>query len=140
MPEVQELEIAGWPDDTKVSVPCGTCHQCCKKSLVLVLPEKGDRIEDYETFDMESRKVLKFQENGDCWYLGKDGCTIHGRAPFMCRIFDCREQHRMYTRAQREDLVKKGMLNADILRHGAGLIHREKKVIPIISQKGGRNG
>jgi len=28
--------------------------------------------------------------NGDCVYLGADGCTIHGRQPAVCKAFDCR--------------------------------------------------
>jgi Fe-S-cluster containining protein len=33
--------------------------------------------------------ALKRQRNGDCFYLGPTGCTIHDRAPALCREFDC---------------------------------------------------
>lgn len=77
--------------------------------------------------EVRGAHVLRMKENHDCFYLGPEGCTIHDRAPYMCRIFDCREQHRMYTRAQREDLVKQGLLSKDVLRRGAILIHRAGK-------------
>ena len=34
--------------------------------------------------------VLDRQPNGDCVYLGEQGCSIHERAPSICRRFDCR--------------------------------------------------
>lgn len=109
------------------NVPCGSCNLCCKKTLVLLLPDHGDKPETYETEPFDEGRVLKWKPNGDCFYLGEKGCTIHGRAPFMCRIFDCREQHRMYTKEQRQDMVRKGMLDQLVLRRGAILIHQEQK-------------
>lgn len=71
--------------------------------------------------------MLKSQPNGDCFYLGADGCTIHEHAPFMCKIYDCREQHRMYSKEVREDMVRRGLLNKEILRRGAILRHQGEK-------------
>jgi len=34
--------------------------------------------------------ILKHKENGECFYLGKDGCTIHHWKPQKCREMDCR--------------------------------------------------
>lgn len=39
----------------------------------------------------DGRRSLKRDHAGNCVYLGKRGCQIHGRAPVMCRRFDCRE-------------------------------------------------
>lgn len=77
-------------------VPCGSCHQCCNHELVFVHPELGDRPEDFETTDMVDPttglvvQVLKQHPNGRCFYLGIAGCTIHDRAPAICRKFDCK--------------------------------------------------
>jgi Fe-S-cluster containining protein len=126
------LEVpSSLPNDFKVGVPCGTCHLCCKKTLVLLVPDKGDDPSQYKTQTVNhggvEMEVLQFQPNGDCIYLDENGCTIHDTAPYMCRIYDCREQHRMYTKAQREDLVKRGMLSKEVLRRGAILIHQQSK-------------
>jgi Fe-S-cluster containining protein len=97
----------------------------------MLLPSHGDDVSSYETMTfpgLAGDNFLKFQPNGDCIYLAKDGCGIHGRVPFMCRVYDCREQHRMYTKEQRESLVKRGLLNADVLRRGAILLHQQSKV------------
>jgi Fe-S-cluster containining protein len=34
--------------------------------------------------------MLAHKANGDCIYLEEKGCSIHGRAPYMCRTMDCR--------------------------------------------------
>lgn len=128
-----ELPERGKPD---AQVPCGTCKLCCQgKTAVLIMPEYGDDASTYETTDrpvpdfppMEDVLFLKFKPNGDCFYLGDNGCTIHGRAPYMCRIFDCREQHKMYTKKQREELSKKSIIDGKILRRGAILLHQQGK-------------
>ena len=89
-----------------VSVPCGRCQACCKNEAVVLQPAKGDVVESYLHWvmdgpivevtamslgiDAKTLPVLQRQPNGDCIYLGPKGCTIHDRAPVMCRIFDCR--------------------------------------------------
>jgi Fe-S-cluster containining protein len=47
-----------------------------------------------------------------CVYLGAGGCTIHGKAPLLCREFDCREFVRRLGRTKARQLVKKGVLSA----------------------------
>jgi hypothetical protein len=56
---------------------------------------------DGETFHM-----LKHKDNGDCFYLDKNGCTIHDRAPSVCRQFDCRQYFLSMTRAARRAMEK----------------------------------
>ncbi len=86
-----------------LSVPCGTCQHCCKDEWILVKPEEGDVVERYDTIDIVSPitglpvKALRHKPNGECIYLGPDGCTIHGRHPAICRVFDCR---RFFLKAQ----------------------------------------
>ncbi|MGH7032435.1 MAG: YkgJ family cysteine cluster protein [Stellaceae bacterium] len=87
-------QSAGAPRER--SVPCGSCQFCCRKEWVLLSPGAGDVIELYETetvFDpVRSRpgKALAHKANGDCVYLGAEGCTIHSWRPSLCRAFDCR--------------------------------------------------
>src|SRR4051812_18488076 len=88
------LDSPGRPPDA--SVPCGTCRRCCQKnSIVMLLAHEGDVVESYqhEIVDLPGAgrgPILKRQANGDCIYLGESGCTIHGRAPVICKVFDCR--------------------------------------------------
>lgn len=101
----------------------------------MLIPENGDDVSSYETTVqplpgfpiLEDTLFLKIRPNGDCFYLTDKGCGIHGRAPFMCRIFDCRETHKMYTKTQREAMIREGILNGEVLRRGAILLHQQKK-------------
>jgi hypothetical protein len=75
----------------KITVPCNGCTACCRNNLVLLMPGEGDIPEAYERQRIEAGvEALAHQPNGDCWYLGQNGCTIHNRKPVRCRAFDCR--------------------------------------------------
>lgn len=72
-------------------VPCGTCNLCCRGEVLVLHPECGDRISDYQAMRWNGRWILQHKENGDCIYLDREkGCTIHNRRPAICREFDCR--------------------------------------------------
>lgn len=115
-------------NNEQVTVPCATCHLCCQgHSLVALIPERGDDPAQFETAEFDKLTVLKHKPNGDCFYLGENGCTIHGKAPYMCRIYDCRDQHRSYTKAKRDELIKVGHLDKEVMRHAAILVHQEEK-------------
>lgn len=89
---------------TDAAVPCRSirCTACCRGDLIFILPDQGDRASDYQTAtiadhypdappELAAAVVLAQRENGECVYLGDDGCTIHDRAPAICRVFDCRK-------------------------------------------------
>lgn len=86
-------------------VPCGNCHLCCRSDVIMLLPEHGDVIESYDhewvTLPEGRGAVVKKGADGNCIYLGPDGCTIHNRAPAICRIFDCRRWLLSKTRNER---------------------------------------
>jgi len=76
---------------TTRSVPCGSCHLCCENDLIILHPEDGDVIDDYDCSVLpDGRWALKQQANGNCIYLTDEGCAIHDRSPAVCREFDCR--------------------------------------------------
>ena len=60
---------------------------------------EGDDPEQYDTepITINGRQifVLRRQPNGDCIYLD-GGCTIHDRAPTVCRVYDCAAAYRMW--------------------------------------------
>ena len=72
-----------------VSVPCNGCKACCKQMAVLLEP--GEDPSDYRTEMYQGQPMLAHKSNGDCVYLGAEGCTIHERAPAACRKMDCRK-------------------------------------------------
>lgn len=114
----------------RAEVPCGTCRQCCRgNSMVILLADEGDDVASYEhdiiDLPVAGRgPVLKRQPNGDCVYLGPNGCTIHDRAPVMCRIFDCRGLVRAHPRRELRAMVAKGLLDKDIVEQGRRLLRR----------------
>ena len=116
------MAIGELPD--MVHVACGTCTACCRNhTLVTLHPESGDdpAMYDCDTIEVEGRTLykLKHTENGDCIYLGEGGCTIHGRAPVICRTFDCAAFVREWPRARRRKYgIKKtgGVIEAGLAR------------------------
>lgn len=122
------------PDGTfrpRAHVPCGGCRLCCQKNVIMLFPDEGDVVESY---DHEIRTigpgltgpVLKHKPNGDCIYLGPEGCTIHDRAPVCCRVFDCRDFFLMHSRGERRNLIKRGLAGADVFRRGRDLLKQER--------------
>ena len=72
-------------------VPCNGCTRCCKGDALRLLPE--DDLSQYQTVPHwlnPTERMLDHKANGDCFYLGDTGCTIHESRPKMCREMDCR--------------------------------------------------
>ena len=117
-----------------VSVPCAGCTLCCRGDAISLHPDKGDDPSQYQTVphfipELAEKGVVMLAHKPDrsCVYLGAGGCTIHGRAPLLCREFDCREFVRRLGRTKARQLVKKGVLNAGPVRRGLELIVRAAK-------------
>lgn len=85
---------------SRTIVPCGTCKACCKRELLFLHPEMGDNLQDYRCHPAinpvtgHAGYALDHNANGDCIYLGEQGCTIWDRAPAICREFDCRDLYK----------------------------------------------
>ncbi len=74
-----------------MTVPCNGCMECCKgpdRGLLVLLDglHPGIKVERCGAYGFLARKL-----NGDCLYLGENGCTIYDVRPQECRQFDCRE-------------------------------------------------
>lgn len=103
-----------------VAVPCGDCYLCCKgRTLVPII--EGDDASIYETQTIGGVIALAMKPNGDCFYLGESGCTIHGRAPAICRFYDCRGDYARRTRAERRRAIADGLVSAEVLARGREL-------------------
>lgn len=119
----------------RASVPCGGCRACCRHDMIFLHPEHGDKPETYQTVPMlhpihkRWGQMLAKKKNGDCIYLGQNGCTIWDRAPTICRNFDCRKYfQKMMTmpRALRKAALRKGVIDREVLDRGKELLHTLK--------------
>lgn len=104
-------------------VPCGPCHACCRHELIVLLPDEGDIVESYDHVVMfipgaGETPYLRQKKNGECIYLGRDGCTIHQRRPHICKIFDCRMFYLSKSRAERQALRAGSQTTAAIFNAG----------------------
>lgn len=111
-----------------VDVPCNGCTLCCRRDMIMILPEEGDDLESYEHEirtipGVGSIATVKKGANGFCIYLGENGCTIHERAPTICKTFDCRDLYRMKTRHERRRLIATGMASKAVFDAGRERLH-----------------
>jgi hypothetical protein len=107
------------------TVPCNGCRACCQGELLILHPELGDVPASYlheavaHPLTGKPALALQHKPNGDCIYLGETGCTIHHRAPAICREFDCRKFFLgLGDRAARRRLLKQGMVTKDVVEAG----------------------
>jgi Fe-S-cluster containining protein len=66
--------------------------------------------------------ILDRRDNGECVYLGAEGCTIWHRAPQACRAFDCREYFASKSRNERRDLMKRDSATGPLFERGRELL------------------
>jgi hypothetical protein len=97
--------------------------------MTVLRPDKGDDVSQYVTakwyrdgIDQPPITILDRLPSGDCAYLGAAGCTIHDRAPYECRMYDCRQMFRNSDRAGRRLAVKQGKVPPGIFERGRELI------------------
>jgi uncharacterized protein len=72
-------------------VPCNGCTLCCQGDAVRLEPEDMER--GYQTEPhpyIPGALMIAHKASGECVYLDEHGCSIHGRAPSLCRSADCR--------------------------------------------------
>lgn len=112
----------------RATVPCAGCTLCCQGEAIFLHPEHGDIPVLYQTVPAVNpvtqtpSLMLAHKPNGDCIYLDRaTGCTIHDRAPAICREFDCRKFYLRimeFSRNERRRMLKAGLLSRDKLNAG----------------------
>jgi hypothetical protein len=108
-------------------VPCGSCTLCCYQDAVRLLPE--DDVTQYLTEPhayFPGALMLAHKANGDCIYLGSQGCTIHATKPLMCKEADCRNIAKNITWTTARKLSKQGRLRMPVWKRGKELLHMEE--------------
>ncbi|MBN1499607.1 MAG: YkgJ family cysteine cluster protein [Spirochaetes bacterium] len=81
-----------------VKVPCGNCTACCTSSYYICIdPDEKETLAAIPGNFLFSvpgetgkKKVLGFDENGECFMFMNNKCSIYDRRPRACRNFDCR--------------------------------------------------
>jgi hypothetical protein len=104
-------------------VPCDGCVLCCQGDAIRL--EREDIARGYLSEPhpyVPGALMLAHKANGDCVYLGDSGCTIHGRAPALCRAADCRSVALRYDLEGAKALHMTGRLNFDVWDKGNRLL------------------
>lgn len=108
--------------DTTV-VPRNGCVRCCQGEAVEVNRKFGDQVSSYHVERHEGTWILAHKPNGDCVYLGPQGCTIWRRRPAVCRSFDCRT----FVRDVRLDPALHRIASRAVVAQGRRLLQEEEK-------------
>ena len=78
------------------SFKCQRCGVCCNNKRIEPDPEERSRLAAFlgissDRFGADylelSTGELRLTSNGDCLFLGPDGCRIHPARPLVCRLF-----------------------------------------------------
>lgn len=93
IPPVQQQAIRRefervWDASHLPPLNCAGCRKCCLGDTIKLQPwEDPSR---WKTKLVDGRRVLRKGKDGNCVYLGKQGCRIQGGKPHACRWYDCR--------------------------------------------------
>lgn len=124
-------------------VPCRGCRLCCQGDAVRLEDEDLSRGYTSEPHPyIPGALMLAHKPNGDCVYLDEGGCTIHGRAPSLCRAADCRSVALRYDLQAAQMLHAMGRLSFDVWDKGNQLLAEMKAQLarggPTTGKKGVR--
>jgi len=111
-----------------VMVPCNGCTLCCQGDAIRLLEE--DNPEEYITEPhsfIPGALMLAHKPNGDCIYLDENGCSIHRRAPSLCKSADCRALAFRYDFETAINLHKAGRIDLRVWDKGNELIEEARR-------------
>lgn len=116
-------------------VECGACRRCCVGQTIVLHPEAGDDPKQFVTrpghhpVHGAPAYIIPNKPNGECHYLGEDGCQIWGKHPVMCRHYRCDEdflKFKALSRPDRRRRIKAGTLDMKMLERGRELVEAEE--------------
>jgi Fe-S-cluster containining protein len=117
------MTLPGLPQPHITKIDCGSCRACCKNTMVAMVD--GDDPSLAWITGPGGLPVLDQKPNGDCVYLGDRGCTIHGRHPAMCRMFDCAGFVKRMDEGAFEGIG--APLGSDVIREGRKRLNRTRR-------------
>lgn len=120
------MEVDGGMTEDLPPLVCGGCTLCCHRMRVPIVPNIDPDPGTYQTEIINGHTLLAHRPNGDCVYLGPEGCTIYERRPALCRRFDCREMARAASMKTWKVILKQNPRAADmrVVRRGKRLLNR----------------
>ncbi len=113
-------------------VPCNGCTKCCHNDAVRILPHEDAgqwKVEPHPW--MPLAVMLAHKPNGDCVYLGDQGCTIQNDKPQQCYEMDCRAIARAVTWTQARKLAKRGAMRMGVWWRGRELLRQADAALGI---------
>lgn len=100
---VRQRMLQAWDNSHLPPLKCAGCRKCCLGDTVKLQPwEDPSR---WKTKLVDGRRVLRKGKDGNCVYLGKQGCRIQQGKPFACQIYDCRVAAEIAERPDGQRLV-----------------------------------
>jgi len=109
-------------------VPCNGCTLCCQGDAVRLEPE--DLAMNYLTEAhpyIQGAMMIAHKPNGECIYLDDHGCSIHDRAPSLCRTADCRSLAARIDFESAKKLHLLGRMDIRVWDQGHKLLEEVKK-------------
>ena len=82
--------------DAAFSFSCNRCLRCCRDKKIQINPYESARLaknldltttEFLHRYTTDNGAFLKFKQNGDCRFLGPEGCLVHPDRPLVCRLY-----------------------------------------------------
>lgn len=134
--------------ETRRAVACNGCTRCCHDDTIILHPEEGDVITAYETRRVvnpvtgKPAFALQQKPDGACIYLAPakegqpGGCTIHDRAPHICRTFDCGRIVSAFGAARLKRLVEAGTFSAAVVAAGRMQLKNRRAQAHAAAQEG----
>jgi len=110
-------------------VPCNGCTLCCQGDAIRLTGE--DDPDEYLTEPhpyIPNALMLAHKPNGDCIYLNDAGCSIHDRAPSLCRSADCLSLALKYDFDSAMQLHKMKRIDLSVWDKGNDLLNEMKQV------------
>lgn len=114
-----------------IAVPCNGCTRCCHNDAVRLMPDELNRFLHipHSNPKFAGHVMLPHKPNGDCVYLGDNGCTIHDDKPYMCRTADCRLIAKRFNYTQARKLAVRNMIRIEVWRRGKELLREPNKPV-----------
>lgn len=95
------------PDNKQIT--CHQCGRCCSlffinlskkeynqnKYVTIFEDVEGGKL-DYNEAKKSGANLIKTKENGACYYLKNNKCSIHKARPAVCRSFFCQGDEKKY--------------------------------------------
>lgn len=111
-----------------VEVPCDGCTLCCQGDAIRLLEEDDPGLYNTEPHSyIPGALMLAHKPNGDCIYLDESGCSIHNRAPSLCRAADCRALAFKYNFEMALRLHEVGSIDLRVWDKGNELIKKMRR-------------